>query len=121
MTARLTITCLSLATFLLLPSCQDAPASSGSSCEDLGETSDFTILRDQTSAELGKYSIDLQVSAPITEQQLRTNAEIIKCENPGYERYFITYWLPDYKLDAGAWAITHFNPTLEVQILALQN
>ena len=110
--------------FLFLAACSSPEGATGQTdaddCTALGERSPYTILRDQTDPVLNKFSVDLQLNEPITEEQLKTNAEIIKCENPGFERYFITYFLPGYKLDAGAWAISHFTPDLEVRIVALQ-
>ena len=37
----------------------------------------------------------------------------------GFERTFIGYYLPDMEVGAGAWATTHFDPNLEINIFGL--
>lgn len=36
-----------------------------------------------------------------------------------FERMFVGYFLPGMKLNAGAWATTHFSPDLDVQVLGM--
>ena len=56
----------------------------------------------------------------VTEDVLRSIALQLKSQDPKeYERTFITYYLLDMKLGAGAWATTHFNPDLDIRILGL--
>ena len=90
-------------------------------CPESDKLYEYETLRNNSDRGIGKFSLDVRIDAPISEQQLRTNAAIIKCQNPGYERYYISYFLPSYKLDAGAWATSHYDPDLEVTILALQD
>ena len=45
--------------------------------------------------------------------------ELKNADRKDYERTFIAYYLPGMKVDAGAWATTHFNPDLKIFILGL--
>lgn len=67
-----------------------------------------------------KRSLDVRLNRKVPEHVLRLIAMDLKERDPGkYERTFILYYLPGMKVGAGAWATTHFNPTLEVRILGL--
>jgi hypothetical protein len=67
-----------------------------------------------------KRSLDVRLNKKVSEQILRAIALRLKAQDSrDYDRTFITYYLPDMTVGAGAWATTHFNPTLEVQILGL--
>ena len=73
-----------------------------------------------------KLSLDIELqpvgdSLP-TESQLTELANALYSQHQGkrYERVFICYYLPGMILDSGAWATSHFNPTLQVRILGTQ-
>ncbi len=67
-----------------------------------------------------KRTLDVRLNKKVSEKTLRAIALRLKSQDPrNYERTFITYYLPGMKIGAGAWATTHFNPTLEVRILGL--
>lgn len=66
-----------------------------------------------------KREINIRLEEQISEDDLTVIAKYLKEQNPGFKRLFIFYLLPDMKLGAGAWATTHYNPNLEVNILGL--
>ncbi len=67
-----------------------------------------------------KRSLNIRLSQKTSKQKLRDIALQLKAQDPrNYERTFICYFLPDMTVGAGAWATTHFNPKLEVNILGL--
>ena len=67
-----------------------------------------------------KRSLDVRLNRTVSEEVLRVIALELKKQDPKkYERTFITYYLPNMKVGAGAWATTHFNPDLDVRILGL--
>lgn len=67
-----------------------------------------------------KRSLDIRLNRKVSENVLRLIALQLKSQDTKeYERTFITYYLPDMKLGAGAWATTHFNPSLNIRILGL--
>jgi hypothetical protein len=67
-----------------------------------------------------KRGLDVRLEKKITKEALADVAVKIKnADKNKYERTFITYYLPNMEVGAGAWASTHFNPNLEVSILGL--
>lgn len=67
-----------------------------------------------------KRSLDVRLSRKVEEDVLRSIAMNLKKADPKrYERTFIVYYLPEMDVGAGAWATTHFDPDLEVNILGL--
>lgn len=67
-----------------------------------------------------KRSLDVRLSKKVSEEELRAIAVELKSnDSQQYERTFIVYYLPGMTVNAGGWATTHFNPTLDVLILGL--
>ena len=67
-----------------------------------------------------KRSIDVRLNKKVSKQDLRSIAEKLKkSEKKKYERIFIAYYLPNMKVGSGAWATSHFNPKLKIEILGL--
>lgn len=67
-----------------------------------------------------KHSIEVRLNKKVPERVLRTMAAELKgLERKNYERTFIAYYLPEMKVGSGAWATTHYDPDLDVQILGL--
>ena len=76
----------------------------------------YSILKSDTFLNV-KRSIDVRLKEPISESNLRQIALELKAKDPkDYERTFICYFLPGMELDKGAWATTHFNPNLKIQV-----
>lgn len=70
-----------------------------------------------------KLSIDCILAEPVDEATLRALGEKVYKDNKGsnYKNVFIMWYLPHYKVGAGAWGITNFTgPTPQVRIMALQ-
>lgn len=67
-----------------------------------------------------KRSLEVRLNKKVSEQTLRTLALKLKSQDSRtYARTFIGYYLPGMEAGAGAWATTHFDPTLDVKILGL--
>jgi len=66
-----------------------------------------------------KLSFDLRVSRRISKEDLERVAKRIYIQSDGslYTRIFICWYLPGMKVNIGAWATTHFNPNLKVEIM----
>lgn len=65
-----------------------------------------------------KRSLDVRLNRKVSEAVLQAIAMQLKnADSSSYERTFIGYYLPDMQVDAGYWATTHFDPSLEVRIL----
>lgn len=80
---------------------------------------DYSILESHTIPGI-KRSLDVRLNERVSELTLQRIALELKARDPrNYERTFICYYLPGMKVGSGAWAITHFNPNLEVEILEM--
>lgn len=80
----------------------------------------FGIEKQELNTTLQKASFGLSL---IKECQKFTEGYTlnIKSKNPGSDRYFILYYLPDMKIGSGAWATSHFNPSLSVNIQGISD
>lgn len=74
----------------------------------------WKIIEDTAKAHF-KRSIVIEISEPVDAANLTRIANSIKTD--GYVRTFIEYYLPGMKINAGAWATSHFDPDLEVIIV----
>ncbi len=81
-------------------------------------TSEFKIINKETISSV-KYSVNLEIAKEIEENQIQTIFNFIKNENPGYERYFVHFFLPGMKPGSGAWATANYDRTLIINILGL--
>ena len=77
------------------------------------------VLNKQKQAKI-KFSIDVEID--LVHGELPSNQMIARESNkianayPGFKAYFICFYLPGMKLDAGAFATAHHNPKLKVNI-----
>lgn len=63
-----------------------------------------------------KRSVVIRLSEPIDVESLRLLAHRIHKDDPEYQRTFMVYLLPGMIEGNGAWAVTNFDPDLEVEI-----
>ena len=66
-----------------------------------------------------KKSLTIRAQAQLSKGELEELALYLRSQNKNYERLFIAYYLPDMKINTGAWATTHFTPSLEIKILGV--
>lgn len=79
----------------------------------------YEILRD-TNVPGIKRSLVVRLSERVDEAELRKIAMKLKALDPQpYQRTFIGYYLLGMVPGAGAWATSHFNPKLEVNIFGM--
>ena len=65
-----------------------------------------------------KGTFKIRIDKQLTEEQIRFVANQIIAENPGIDRYFILYWLPNMNSEDIAWATSHFRDNrLEINIM----
>jgi hypothetical protein len=88
-----------------------------SSTSDKGSPPAFVVENKEFSSPLSKASIDIRLEGQITESEVQAIARKIKQDFPGYDKYFIFYWLPGMHLGTGAWATSHFTPNLTVNMI----
>lgn len=76
----------------------------------------FTVV-ERTASPPHKVSFDIRLADKISEQELAVIANHLKAqETASFDRIFILYYLPEMEIGSGAWASTHFNPSLRVKI-----
>ncbi len=63
-----------------------------------------------------KCSYDIRIENTLSKEELTLIGNQIKKNSPTVENNFIAYYLPCMKIGSGAWATSHFNPTLSVSI-----
>jgi hypothetical protein len=81
------------------------------------ELPDYTIIKDTITAPY-KRSVEVSLSSRTNEETLYTLAEKIHSQsNIDVQRTFISYKIVGDHKNQAAWAITHYNPNLEVKIL----
>lgn len=77
----------------------------------------YSIIEDTSMATI-KRTVDVRLEQKISEDELRLVAEEIKgMDSKKYERVFITYYLPHQTPGSGAWATTHYDPSIDVRVL----
>jgi hypothetical protein len=79
----------------------------------------YTIIEKSSMGSI-KLSIDIRLGQKVSKDFLQKLALKLRQEEPiKYDRIFITYLLPDMTPGSGAWATSHFNPNLKVEILGM--
>ncbi|MFH0946109.1 MAG: hypothetical protein V2A76_12995 [Planctomycetota bacterium] len=79
----------------------------------------YSIISWSTRSDF-KRSLDVRLNKRVSQQTLRAIALKLKDQDSKeYDNTFILYYLPGMAVGSGAWATTHFNPTLKVKILGL--
>lgn len=64
-----------------------------------------------------KCNIEVELKEKISVDKLTAIAIVLRETRDTYDKLWIFYYLPGMQLGSGAWATTHFTPTLEVKIL----
>lgn len=77
---------------------------------------DYRILN-QSSVAKEKQSIDVELSRRLTVEELTALANVLAGDRSKFARTFILYYLSGQDRNNGAWATSHFNPDLNVQIM----
>ncbi len=98
--------------------CQDADKEN-SNTEGLQGVTDYLVLTDENIPGI-KRSVVVAIERKMSEVELRAIAIKIKeQEKQHFPRTFIDYYLFVTNTRIGAWATTHFDPDLKVEILGL--
>lgn len=87
------------------------------SCSNSITTEKFTIIKEDKNERLKKVNIDVRLDKEISKTELKKIGLKIKEERPDFNKFWIFYYLTEHKIGNGAWAITHFKPELEIEIL----
>lgn len=80
-------------------------------------TYSYTVINDDEVQGI-KKSLDIRLEKELSEEELYSLANEIKSKIKGqYQNVFISYYLPSMEVGKGAWATSHFTPSLQVKIL----
>ncbi|WP_108424521.1 hypothetical protein [Flagellimonas amoyensis] len=77
----------------------------------------YSIIREDVDISLRKANLKIRLQRPMSKKELRTLAFNLKDERANYEKLWIFYYLPEQETEYGAWAISHFKPELELEIM----
>ena len=111
---------------LTLTSCGDLPKEKTEKSTDTKTSSadttlpsdlTFKILKENINDSISKCNLDIELNRKVSEQELTNLANKLRGTRAKYDKVWIFYTLPNMKVGSGAWATTHFTPTLEVKIL----
>ena len=83
----------------------------------LPEDIEYSIVEEDRDDALGNSKIRVRLNKKTTKSVLQDIASEIKSERKGLDRIWIFYYLQGESIDGMAWATSHFNPTMEVNIL----
>ncbi|MBS1622501.1 MAG: hypothetical protein JST83_00605 [Bacteroidetes bacterium] len=108
-----------------LSSCQESNSKTETTTSNVNTYSkkplppDFTyaVVKDNSNEALEKNDLDIEINKKLTVEQIATLADKIYDSKPTQRRFYIFYFLEKYKKGAHAWAISHFDPTLKIEIL----
>jgi len=77
----------------------------------------YKILEDNSNVSLDKNALTIQINKKISVEQIATIADELYSSKNKQRRFYIFYLLPDMKINTGAWATSHFDPELDIQII----
>ena len=103
-----------LFTIFLLVSCGENTKIGKYTKEALPENFYYEIVKDESDAVLEKNQLTVEINQKITEGQIATLAEKLFNSKPKQRRFYIFIQLQNR---SGTWAISHFDPELDIQII----
>ncbi len=77
----------------------------------------YNILKDESNLSLEKNQLTVEINKKLTEGQIATLAEELFQSKDKQRRFYLYYLLPGMKVGSGAWAISHFDPDLKIEII----
>lgn len=85
--------------------------------EPLPDDFTYNILEDRSNEALEKNELTVEINKKITVEQIATLADKFFSSKSKQRRFYIFYLLPGMKAGSGAWATSHFDPELEIEII----
>ena len=85
--------------------------------QSLPQDFSYKVIKDESNERLEKNQLTIEINKKLNLQQLATLAEQIYDSKPRQRRFYIFYLVPGMRIGAGAWAISHFDPELKIEIL----
>ncbi len=107
---------LLLFTLIFITSCGDNSKIGKYTKEELPSDFLYNIIKDESDTTLEKNELYVELSRKITEGQIATIAEKLFNSKDKERRFYIFYSLKESEKSSMAWAISHFDPELEITI-----
>lgn len=105
-----------LAAFFLLISCKNESIVKYKK-ETLPDNFSYKIIQDNSDIIIEKNQLAIEINQKLTEGQIATLAEKLFNSKKKQRRFYIAYLLEGMKYGSGAWATSHYDPELDIQIL----
>lgn len=113
-----TLTLISIG--LILYGCQSSESKTNgdaSAKSELPSDISYNIISKEPNNALSKSTIYVRLDKEVSKDILQKMAFEIKADNKGFDKLWIFYFLPEMNTSSGAWAISHFKPDLELEII----
>ena len=108
---------LLLLTFIFFVSCGDNSKIGKYTKEELPSGFNYSVVKDESDKTLEKNQLYVELSQKLTEGQIATVAGKLFNSKDEKRRFYIFYSLKNTTNSDAAWAISHFDPELEIQIM----
>ncbi len=89
--------------------------------EDLPDNFEYRIIKDESDANIEKNQLEIEINQKLTEGQIATLAEELFNSKEKQRRFYMFYKLKGVENSPVAWAISHFDPELEIEISGSTN
>lgn len=109
------LACLLFA-FTLLISCGENTKIGKYTKEALPESFSYEIIKDESNTAIEKNQLEVEISEKLTEGQIATLAEELYNSKDQQRRFYIFYKLKGVENSVAAWATSHFDPELKIDI-----
>ena len=93
-----------------------SPRNSGTNSEIPADIS-YSIISNEPNDAFSSTTINVRLNKEVNKDILKQIAYEIKEDNRKYSKLWIFYFLPEMTTGSGSWAISHFKPTLELEII----
>jgi hypothetical protein len=103
--------------FILLSSCGENTKIGKYTKEPLPENFSYEIIKDESDSVLEKNQLEVELNQKLTEGQIATLAEELFNSKDKQRRFYISYRLKGVENGGTYWAISHFDPELEIEII----
>lgn len=77
----------------------------------------FEIIEKNRMEKASKIELKVKLSEIVNETELKEIANKLRKQHSNYKKIYIFYLLPEHSGENGAWAISHFKPELELEII----
>lgn len=77
----------------------------------------YKIINIEPDEAFSQATINVRLTTEISKTELNKIAFQLKADYRKYSKLWIFYFLPDMSTENGAWAISHFKPSLELDII----